>query len=194
MNNVSFQSRIRPISKREFSKITSSYGQAVYVNYPWTIKESVLSNKAYTKGVFDCTVCGITDGIRVLMLHICPTKKENENFDAIASFIKSKIDLTNSNLQGFLLGSKKLPFLKDKSQKIFDNFENFFEKYKIPYSKIKGGLHDNDVAYSSITDEWLISHEMLEDENIKDSHKTPEKFLEHFYNDVKISELDELVW
>ena len=194
MNNISFQSRIRPISKNEFSKITSSYGQKVFVDYPWTVKESVLDKKAYTKGVFDCTVCGITDGLKVLMLHICPTRKENADFNVITNYIKKRFDLKDSNLQGFLLGSKKLPFLDKKSEEIFHNFEKFFEKHNIPYSKIKGGLHENDVAYSSTTDEWLVSHEMLENENIKKFHRTPAKFLKEFYNDVKISELDELSW
>lgn len=69
-----------------------------------------------------------------------------------------------------------------------------FQEHKIPFSKIKGGLHTNNVAYFASSDEWIVSHEMLENENIKRHFKTPLKFLKEFYNDVKIDELDELDW
>ena len=81
MNNLSFKSRIRPVSLEEFYPITNSIGRKGNVGYPWTLKESVLNDRAFTKGVIDCTVCGITDGDKVLMLHICPTIKKYCNIN-----------------------------------------------------------------------------------------------------------------
>ena len=194
MNNISFQSRIRPVNSQDFNKLTRSCGLKNLVDYPWTVKESVLAKEAYTKNVFDCTVCGITDGLKVLLMHICPTREENQNFKQITDFIKSKIDIKNPDLQGFLFGSKNLPFVVKKSSKLFENFESFFEENNIPYSKISGGLHYNDVAYSSATDEWLIKHELLENPEIKKHYGKPEKFLREFYNEVEIAPCDDVSW
>ena len=55
MNNISFKSRIRPVGNWEFQGLTSGFAKKQYVNYPWTVKESVLSEKAITKNVYDCT-------------------------------------------------------------------------------------------------------------------------------------------
>lgn len=194
MDSISFQSTIRPVGKTQFNKIVSTYGIQNYVDYPWTVKESVFAEKAYTKNIFDCTVCGITDGLKVLMLHICPTVGENKNFEKIIDFIRGKIDLTNPNLQGFLFGSKDFLEFSKKSLEIFENFEKFFNDKKIPFSKIKGGNQINDVAYSSLTDEWIISHNLLENEAIKKSFNSPLDFLKTFFNKVEISEFDEIKW
>ena len=193
MDGISFQSTIKPVSKAQFQKIVMPYGNHRYVDYPWTIKESVLADKAYTKHVFDCTVCGITDGLKVLLMHICPTRKENQNFPKIVNYIKSNFNLKNPDLQAFLLGSKPNMFDK-RSEQIFDNFETFLEENRIPYSKLKGGPHINDVAYSSETDEWIIGHDMAGNENIKKALKTPRNFFKKFFTEVKISELDDTSW
>lgn len=193
MDGISFQSTIRPVSKAQFNKIVMPYGAHRYVDYPWTIRESVLSDKAYTKHVFDCTVCGITDGMKVLMMHICPTRKENKNFQKITDFIKSNFNLRNPDLQAFLLGSK--PNMRDKrSEQIFNNFEAFLEENKIPYSKLKGGPHVNDVAYSSETDEWIIGHDLAGNESLKKSLKNPRNFFKKYFSEVQISELDDTSW
>ena len=192
MDNISFKSRIKAVSLSEFNRLTSSYRNNC-VNYPWTVKESVLSEKAITKNVYDCTVCGITDGLKVLMLHICPTKKENENFGNIINFIKTQIDLKNSNLQGFLFGSRRnTP--NNRSGKIFENFESFMRENNIPYSKIQGSSTFSDVAYSSETDEWLIKHEKMGSAEAIAECKKPLNFFTTYFDDVKISDLDEVDW
>ena len=68
--------------------VANKIGAKNYVDYPWTIKESVFSNNAYTKNIADCTVCGITDGLKVLLIHLCPTNKENFNFNKVIDLIK----------------------------------------------------------------------------------------------------------
>lgn len=175
MNNISFQSRIRACNMAEFQRVTSTFARNS-VNYPWTAKESVIADKAYTKDVFDCTVCGITDGLNVLLMHICPTVKENLNFKKIEKFILDKIDPHNPDLQGFLLGSILTCGLC--SGELFEKFEDFMNKYRIPFSKFQGSEGYSDVAYSSTTDEWLI--------------RCPNGLKDQFRK-IEISDLDELV-
>lgn len=193
MDNIVFQSRIRPVSPSMFNKTIKGFGEKVYVDYPWTVRESVFSEKAYTKDVFDCSVCGITDGLKVLLLHICPTMEENENFLKIENFIKNTIDLKNPDLQGFVLGSKKMPIVNDYSGKLFDSFVRFLKKHKIPTTELKGGLHTHNVAYSSQTDEWLISTPLLANEEISKSIGA-KNFLDKVFDKVKISKKDEVSW
>ena len=193
MDGISFQSTIRPVSKSQFNRIVMPYGIHRYVDYPWTIKESVLDKKAYTKHVYDCTVCGITDGLKVLLMHICPTIKQNQNFQKIADFIKTHFDLRNPDVQGFLLGSK-INFMDKRSERVFENFETLFEEHQVPYSKFKGGTHINDVAYSAETDEWIIGHDMGGNEKTMKSLKTPRNFFKKYFTEVQISNLDDTSW
>ena len=51
MDNISFKSRIKAVSLSEFNRLTSSYRNNC-VNYPWTVKESLLKPSAYTTDVY----------------------------------------------------------------------------------------------------------------------------------------------
>ncbi len=188
--NISFKSNIRLVTPEEFRQIANKIGEKNFVKYPWTVKQSVLANSAYTKDIFDCTVCGLTDGQTVLLNHICPTVMENNNFDKIAGFIKSKIDLTNSNLQGFLLGSKKNFKESPFSTQLFENFANFLQKHNIQFSQFKGSIYPSDVAYSSLKDEWVISNYNI---TAPLPNSETKKILNNIFDDIKISELDEIV-
>lgn len=180
MNNISFQSKIRACNTNDFYSATRMFRNNS-VNYPWTIKESLFETSAYTKDVEDCTVLGITNGLKVLLLHICPTIKENLNFSKIEEFILNKININNPDLQGFLLGSKN----GNESKGVFKFLESLLTKYKIPYSKFENCNGVFDVAYSSQNDEWIIGCK-----NFKESDTT-EKFLQDNFSEVKISEYDE---
>ncbi len=187
-NNIAFTSRIRLVSPEEFRNVTGKISNKNFVAYPWTIKESVLAESAFTTDIYDCTVCGITNGQKVLLNHICPTMRENKNFRTIADFIKQKIDLTNENLQGFLLGSKNNSASPDSSL-IFENFVRFFKKHSIPFSQFKGGNGTHDVAYSSIKDEWIISDKTA---NSVSRQSDPFSILKKLFDKTEISELDEV--
>ena len=193
MDNITFTSRIRPVTRAEFSRVISSYGDKNFVGYPWTLKESVLSNKAYTKDIADCSVCGITDGLKVLLIHLCPTEKINFQFNKVVDFIKEKFDLNNPDLQAILIGGKPECTHGVDSYKLFGMFENFLDNSKIPYSKLKGGMGTKDVAYSASTDEWIIHNDAFKfpERNI---FKPVEKAMEETYNEVKIADCDELRW
>lgn len=193
MNKISFTSRIRLVSLDEFFSTTSKMKASQRVDFPWTVKQSVLSDSAYTTNVLDCTVCGLTDGSQVLLNHICPTNSKNFNFTKIKEFISRKIDLENPGLQGFILGAKlnnrETPF----SAEVFERLEGFMEKNNIPYSKFKGGLFENHCSYSSAKDEWLIGN-CLTRESLKDIYKEPMPILNRIFDEVKISPADEISW
>lgn len=195
-HNPHFKSTIKLLNPKNYKYAVAKIDKKQFVASPWTINESVFGRNANTGCVLDCTVCGLTDGQNVLMLHICPTKKENEDFTKIINFIKSKIDLKNKKLQGFLLGSKPKIFYDDiRSSELFENFKNFMKENKIPFSYFQGGNHVNphDVAYCSGTDEWLISNDFIEDIS---KQTTPTKFIQQtkMFDKFEISALDELSW
>ncbi len=193
MDKISFTSRIRLVSLDEFGKNICAMGRKRFVDEPWTIRESVLSDSAYTSDILDCTVCALTDGQSVLLNHICPTNPKNKNFGKITEYISKKINLTNPDLQGFLLGSKPNNINSPNSTKLFDKFEKFLNEYNIPYSKFKGGLFENHCAYSSNKDEWLIGNCLVR-EGIKDIYPEPMPVLQRIFDEVKISPADEISW
>jgi len=193
MDNVSFQSRIRITDINSFNK-EIRYGKENFVKYPWTKKESVLADKAATTDVYDCTTAGFTDGLRVLLMHICPTKEENLQLESIQKYIKNKLDLTNPELQGFVLGSKNNNIKSPNSPKIFDFFVNFMKENNIQYSEFRGGDFTNNVAYSSLKDEWVIGSDLLNNIDGKTLFKTPKKAAEKIFEQVNIAKCDELTW
>lgn len=192
MDNISFQSKIRLTSMNAFNK-EIHYGKKNYVNYPWTVKESVISDKAATTDIYDCTAAGFTDGSKVLMLHICPTEPRNNNLSKIEKFINEKIDPNNPYLQGFILGSKNFNPNTPNSPKVFDFFLNIMNKLDIPFSYFRAGDYANNIAYSTLKDEWVIGSELLNAVD-KSVFKTPQKAIEKIFEESKISNFDELTW
>ena len=191
-NNISFTSRIRLVPLNEFYRTTMPIGEKKFVKDPWTIKETVLADSAYTEGIIDCSVCGLTDGAKVLLTHICPTNPKNKSFSKIEEFIKNKINLTDKNLQGFILGSKPDNINCPHSTKLFDKFVEFMHKYDIPFSQFKGGLFEHNVAYSSKTDEWIIGNCVVTDGLRQIYKNNPEKLFNRLFDTVEVSDLDEL--
>ena len=190
MDGITFQSRIRIVTPKEFKGVVARYPKSKFVDYPWTIKESVLRNDAYTKGVIDCTVCGVTDGQAVFLNHICPTMEDNIYYGKICEFLKSKISTMDKRyLQGFLLGS--VGDEKRLSRQLFEVFRGFLNELNIPTSVFRHGLTPIDVAYSSKTDEWVVASEMVKQLRPKFS---PETGAELIFDEVKVSPLDELSW
>lgn len=195
MDNISFQSKIKIINRNEFRKIITP--QFASVNYPWTLKESVCAQKARTEAVYDCTVFGVTDGEKVFLEHLCPTVKVNQNFSKIATHISEKIknQLNSDNLQGFILGSKPYNINSPKSTPLFNMLENLLKKFNIEYSKFKGGVYTNNVAYDAIKDEWIIGSELLDPISLKETiFKTPKNAALKIFDEIKIADCDNLSW
>ncbi len=192
-NNITFKSSIRLVPQGEFNNIIQKIGRHNSVNYPWTMKESILSESAYTTRIFDCTACGFTDGEKVLLNHICPTNPENRDFKSITDFIKKKINLANNNLQGFILGSKTDTPESPNSSILFDKFIKFMEEHGIPFSMFKGSKYENNAAYLTSKDEWIISNPAITDSE-RTTHLSPKEITSKFFDEITISELDELSW
>lgn len=188
MDGISFQSRIRPANLGDFYAQTHAIGERGFVDYPWTINQSVLRKGAFTCGVRDCTVCGITDGDKVLLMHICPTMRENKNFKKIEEFVNSKIAFMDHDyLQGFLLGSQgKAP---GYSRVLFDKFSELLEKLKIPTSKLRAGDEEVNIAYLSEKDEWIIA---TKDIPALMKNMNSEETILDMFEEVTISKFDEI--
>ena len=187
IDNISFKSRIRPVSAKEFEKIASTIEPKNFVNSPWTINESVKATKAVTKGIYDCSVLGIIDGLKVFLLHICPTKPQNENFDEIKDFIKDKINLQDSNLQAVLLGSQTFG---RRSKKLFENLKNLMFDLNIPCSTLMNCWEYFDVLYDSIKDEWNISCHPIE-RCLEEGKTNSEEIIKKAFFKVELSSFDE---
>ena len=193
MDNVSFGSNIKLVSNSIFKHKTSSGYKNV--NYPWTIKQSVCAAKASTDRIFDCTALGITDGNQVLLLHICPTEPKNFNYKNIEKFIKDNIfkKLNPEYLQGFILGSKANNINSPNSTKLFDFLEGVLKKLNIPYSKFKGGNYENNLAYNSINDEWIIGNYLLDNVS-RGVFGNVENAAKKIFDEIEIAKTDNLYW
>ena len=186
-NTLSFKSTIRPISAQEFSKKALTISPKNFVNSPWTINESVKAVSAVTKGVFDCSVLGITDGKKVFLMHICPTKPQNQDFEPIKEYIKENINTKDPNLQAVLLGSQ---IFCRKSQNLFENLKNLMAEIDIPCSTLRNCREYFDVLYDSIKDEWCISCEPIEN-CLREEKMSSEEIIKGSFYQVELSSFDE---
>lgn len=187
-NNISFKSTIRPIMGKEFAKRAAAIGERNFVNQPWTIKESVIAKDAVTTGVFDCSVLGITDGVKVLLLHLCPDEPLNDNFGEIKNYIANFINNSTQNLNAILLGSQKI---SKKSTKLFNNLENFISEQKIPCSILKNCLDYFDVLYRKENDEWCISS-VLTELCLIAGNRSNEEILDKAFKEIRLSSEDKI--
>ena len=187
-NNLQFKSKIRPINYLKYREIIDKMGKNVEVKPPWTLAESIKNKNAFSTNIIDCTVCGLTNGQDVLILHICPTVEKNKNFSKIKDFILKNFDVTSYDTRGFLVGSQKNNMYSQFSDTLFQNFVNFMEKFEIPFSQFRGTkkvpVH---VAYSSTRDEWLLSNPIV------NPYRCDLESLKMNFDDIKIDKGDELI-
>ena len=193
-NNISFQSRIRLVPESAFKQSIKRCRNNVV--YPWTVKQTVCANKAFTEGVYDCTAFGIIDGEKVMLFHLCPNSPQNFDFQKIKSYIEKNVftKLNSDNLRGLILGSKKDNINSPISSKLFEFVENTFNTLNIPYSKFKGGNFENDLFYDSAKDEWLIGNKLLDIISDTKVFGSVENAVNRIFTDVKIADFDELTW
>ncbi len=175
-SNISFTSRILFTNLKGFNSELNSFASKIKVDRPWSADEIIKASQAYTEEIFNCTAGGIiteTKGKkRVVMFHINPTLEDDSkiDFSKVKEYLLKKIG-KDKPVQGFLIGGKKdfspsfLPseYIKKIckiSMEIFDDFENFMEGLKIPYTKFKGqniGGQNSRIAYNSVNDQWTIT-------------------------------------
>lgn len=194
MHNISFKSKIKPLSPNEFKEALKKFRTEQFVNYPWTVNESVFSEQACTTGIIDCTSCIITDKKNVLLLHLCPNNSANSNFSKIAEFIDNTLKNFSSKINAILVGSKSESFMlgDSRSTDLFNNLAKFLEERSIPSSKFQGGKHLSNIAFDCKKDEMLLSVEDFEYGNIIDL--TKENLLNNkVFEIVELRTLDEIV-
>lgn len=187
MNTLSFKSTFRPVKGEQFTKLVTSCDRKFISLYPWTIKESVSGTKAMTTDVFDCSVFALSDGVKVFLMHLCPTIEENLDFGKIENFILKKNDIKDKNLQAVLIGSQSDFKL---SKNLYNFLADFVEKHNIPCSFFKHCKDYFNIHYSSITDEWSITSLGI-DADLTDGETDNEKVLNKNFKYVKLSSFDE---
>lgn len=163
------------------------------VVFPWTIKESKFAKDLFTRKIYDCTAVGITNGLDAFLMHICPTEPKNYDFTKIRDYLLKYIDsMRNEYIQGFVLGGKANIHNSPRSMEFFDNFVNIFKQEGVPASIFKGGNYENDIAYFTVNDTWLINNERTD--RLHNVFKNPMDALKNIFDEVNVCGLDELSW
>jgi hypothetical protein len=186
MQEVSFTSRIIPVSMSEYGAKIAGMAKKSSADYPWTLRDSAIGENVYTRGVCDCTSCLLTDGYAALLMHLDPENSVNRSMNFLRSFIRNTFGLTRPNLQAVVMGSKNT----EKSQQVFNNFIDLLKEAKIPTSILKNSKSPASIAYKVSTDEVYISSIGMERElRANMSHSDVFKT---YFEKVEISELDEI--
>ena len=189
MSYVSFKAKIRPVTVSEFTRHRMLTFHKV--DYPWTANETVKATKAYTTDIYDCTAGGIVDSHNnVVMFHICPTQKENSDFDNIEKHIMGMVDEGNNNLSGFLVGS--LDLFRDSSM-MFKKLHRMLKNHNIPTTILRGTKEQRtDILYNAKKDEWLVTNHNI-NQKIHNGQNTPETILSDSFDEVILSNKDTLM-
>ena len=187
ISNISFKSSIRPVTLSDFRKETSKIPDKNFVGYPWSVNDSIKAQSSYTKDVADCTVCGITDGANVFLMHLSPENEINHSLFILRQIIARNVDLNDKNLQAILIGSKPTT----KSSDIYNKLCELINSFNIPFSELKFSKSRVNVAYFSNKDEWIVASNDI-DKLLKFNNRK-EDVLKNSFNKVEISEFDEIV-
>ena len=188
---VSFKSNIRLASANRFAKEIAGMSLKNAVSSPWTAKEMVVGQKAYTTRIYDCLAGGITDGKKVVMFHICPTYEENKDFSTIERTILENFNEKTAGLRGVIVGNKPE---HAESNSLLENFRTFMKKNNIDFSLIRGVKKDDEssILFDVNTDTWTITNTYLARE-VKKGTKFLRGILERSFKEVNLSKNDKLV-
>lgn len=187
MDNINFTSQIKPVKFSDYRKFVSTMNRKNFVDYPWTTEESKIGQNVYTEDICDCTSCLITTGKEALLMHLCPSVKENHFFDNVLLFLRNHLDLKADGMQAIVTGSKNTK----KSQDIFNKFLELLDYLNIPTTVLKNGKSPVNIAYKTSKDEFVISNLHI-DRALKNG-KSSKDALKSGFESVKISDKDELI-
>lgn len=125
----------------------------------------------------------------VVMFHINPLEKVNQDFNHIEQTIINKIG-NLIPLQGFLFGSKNLFTKFTGSVEMFENFEWLMYKLNIPCTKFKGlpSPEEVSIAYNAYSDQWTIFAKSLDL-----SKQNLLKNITNYFDETYIYEEDNLI-
>lgn len=193
VNPVSFGMNIKFVDRADFALQVSTFKKSV--DWPWTAKQIVRAPQVYTRGVASCTAGGIItknkgeDCFDVVMFHIDPLKKTNNNFEEIQATIMKKLG-NSKPVQAFIFGCKSG---MDFSVKMFDNIESLIKSFQVPYSKLKGSVfgggyvngaydgYNNELSIFSIAAEKLDRNNGFNKEDIS-----------RIFDEIQVSQVDNI--
>ena len=191
MNNISFKAKIIPTFPKEFVAKTMKNGAENFVGRPWTLAESVTSNKAFTNEIIDCTAVGIKNKDKVKLFHL--STENMDKFDQITNDIQSSFDLKSPDTEVILVGAKPECTHGPDSYKFFNMFVDFFKKMGTSISVFKGGMGVKSLAHSPSSNAWLISSSNMPIMNTG-IYIAPQEVLKKMFNVVEISAKDQARW
>lgn len=186
MTNINFTSRINPVTTKEFSKIITSIDRNNFVDYPWTINQTVKGESLYTTGICDCTSLLLSNGNEAVLLHLSPQIENNHSKYILTQHLKNIINLGDKNLQAVIVGSKKII----KSEKLYNMIVEFVNSLGITSTKLKGTKSPTHIAYKTNTDEIFITNNTINKALSKGS--TKKEALYKGFDNVVISPNDEI--
>lgn len=189
MSDVSFKAKIKPVTASEFTRSRTLTRHRV--DYPWTVTETVKAKKAYTTDIYDCTAGGIIDrkNKKVVMFHICPTQKENVDFDNIEKHIMGLVGEGSNDLSGFLVGS--LDLFRDSSM-MFKKLHRMLIRHNIPTTVLRGTKEERtNILYNAKKDVLLVTNHNI-NQKIHNGEKSPETILKESFDEVSLSNVDSL--
>ena len=199
---------IRPAGKKEFRNKKFAYGIKCFIDAPWSSFQNVFKKNAATENIMECSTAGIINPEKIKMTHINPNAPINQNFSSIADEFVKDIDLTNTNLRGFVLGSVNYD---PKSIELFNKFCNLLKALRIPFSSLKTGEKNKfngsmskleeyfvldtmgqNIAYSSKNKELLINNRII-DQQMSLGETDAAKLLSQSFDEIKLLNNDKVI-
>lgn len=183
-SNISFKSNIKVVPMDYFKKSADLIKN--HVDSPWTAKQILKAEKAYTTEICDCSAGGIITGEDVVMFHLNPTEDNLNDWSNIIETLKSKATAGNKILRGFLLGRNN----SRDSREVFKRLETYMKNQNIPYSKFERHKYifaDTNILYDASKDEWLITNKNLSNsllENAKVLKELPKEETQYKLNQI----------
>ena len=186
-SSISFTSLIRPVSLSEFTKTSESIYNTGFVKHPWTAKETITSDKAFTMDVFDCSAGGIVDtnNKKVTLFHICPEIIANKDIEGIEQTIMKSSENIKDGIRAFMIGSNKM--FQD-SINMYNNIKSMITRRDIPLSELKGTRDKTHILYNAEKDEWLVTSSDINTKILKGI--APEKILADSFDEIAIDSGD----
>ena len=156
-NNITFTSKITPLTNSNFSKITSAFNRDNFVGFPWDLSNSRIAKDVFTNNVQDCSVCLLTDGDKALLMHLMPFNEKNYTYSKIYKLFENNFDLNDKNLQAVLLGSKPTK----PSQYIYNLLTSVLNNLGISTTVLKTGKSATSLAYRTCKDEIFVANKHI---------------------------------
>lgn len=196
-SSINFTAGLHPVSwSKLYKEIETIPVENNIKNY--TVKGIQKANEWYTIGSKNCVIIGVSDGKNIAManvvpgtgLHICPSYPENANFKPIEEALDNQIDLTNPNLQGFILGGDAV---FQKGIDLFKKVQKYFNQRQIPFSSFIGHNKQSiDTAVAYKNGDYFFTNDYIDSKISKKKDSNLKDFISTAFDSVTVSKKDSL--